>query len=481
MHVVVYGLWHLGCVTAACLARAGHRVSGFDPDARVLDDLRRGQPPLHEPGLPELLASGLDSEHLSFPTDPTAALVDADILWVTFDTPVNEQDEADVDFVRARLEEIRTLLNPGTLVLLSSQVPVGFTRALGRDWSERGLHFAYSPENLRLGKAIEVFCNPERVILGIEDDWDRPRLTELFAPFCSRLEWMSLESAEMTKHALNAFLATSVTFINELARLCEEVGADAKEVERGLKSERRIGPRAYLSPGSAFAGGTLARDLRFLVRRGRDMRVETPLMQGVLASNDVHKNWLRERVAHLLAGVEKPVVAVLGLTYKPGTSTLRRSAAIELCRCLHEQGVRVRGHDPAVGSLPPELGETLELTAAPLEALDGAHVAVLATEWPSFRSLRPDDFSARMRQACVLDPNHFLADVLDGDSRIRYFATGKCADSSSRRCHGSSRPFGHHHGSEPGAGAGHRRPIRRVRGTCAAGGSRRGSTATGRG
>jgi UDPglucose 6-dehydrogenase len=427
MRVVVYGLWHLGCVTAACLARAGHGVAGLDPDTRTIDDLRRGRPPLHEPGLAELIAAGLDNNHLSFHTDPAAALAEANVLWITFDTPVNERDEADVDFVRARLEEVRPALKAGTLVLISSQVPAGFTRSLQRDWSSGGLRFAYSPENLRLGKAIEVFCNPERVVLGVEDETDRPRLTELFAPFCSRLEWMSLESAEMTKHALNAFLATSVTFINELARLCEEVGADAKEVERGLKSEGRIGSRAYLSPGAAFAGGTLARDLRFLVRRGRDVHVETPLLQGVLASNDVHKNWVRERVAHLLAGVAKPVVAVLGLTYKPGTSTLRRSSAVELCRWLREQGVCVRGHDPAVDSLPPELREVLELTPSPLAALDGAHVAVIATEWPSFRGLQAEDFNARMGRACVIDPNHFLADVLGDDARIHYFATGKRA------------------------------------------------------
>jgi UDPglucose 6-dehydrogenase len=427
MRVVVYGLWHLGCVTAACLARAGHRVVGLDPDTRTIDDLRRGRPPLHEPGLAELIAAGLDNKHLSFHIDPAAALAEADVLWVTFDTPVNERDEADVDFVRARLEEVRPALKPGTLVLISSQVPVGFTRSLRRDWSGEGLRFACSPENLRLGKAIEVFCNPERVVLGVEDETDQPRLTELFAPFCSHIEWMSLESAEMTKHALNAFLATSVTFINELARLCEEVGANAKEVERGLKSEGRIGPRAYLSPGAAFAGGTLARDLRFLVQRGRDVRVETPLLQGVLASNDVHKNWVREHVAHLLNGVEKPVAAMLGLTYKPGTSTLRRSSAVELCRWLRERGVSVRGHDPAVGSLPPELRGILELLPSPLAALDGAHVAVIATEWPSFRGLQVDDFHVRMGQACVLDPNHFLADVLSGDARIQYFATGKRA------------------------------------------------------
>ena len=427
MRVVVYGLWHLGSVTAACLARAGHQVAGLDPDPQVIADLRRGQPPLHEPGLPELLAAGLADKHLSFSCDPSQALAHADVLWVTFDTPVNEQDEADVAFVRARLEEVRDALKPGTLVLISSQVPVGFTRALQRDWSEKRLRFAYSPENLRLGKAIDVFCHPERVILGIEGEGDRERLTELFAPFCSRLEWMSLESAEMTKHALNAFLATSVTFINELSRLCEEVGADAKEVERGLKSEGRIGPRAYLSPGAAFAGGTLARDLRFLVRRALDRDVKTPLLQGVLTSNEVHKNWVRERVDHLLRGIAQPVVAVLGLTYKPGTSTLRRSSAVELCRWLHDRGVQVRGHDPAVYALPPELNRVMELTPGPLDALNGAHLAVIATEWPSFRGLRAMDVNARMRLARVIDPNHFLADVLGDDPRIHYFATGKRA------------------------------------------------------
>ncbi len=427
MRVVVYGLWHLGCVTAACLARAGHEVAGLDPDGEVVEDLRRGTPPLFEPGLPELIGEGLDSGRLSFTTDAQMALDGARVLWVTFDTPVNERDEADVALVRARLDAVGGAVRPGTTVLVSSQVPVGFTRALAREWAGKRLAFACSPENLRLGKAIDAFCHPERVILGVDGACDREPLLELFAPLGVRLEWMGLESAEMTKHAVNAFLATSVRFINELARLCEAVGADAKEVERGLRTEGRIGPRAYLSPGAAFAGGTLARDLRFLAERGRALKVATPFFQGVLAGNEAHAGWVRERVAQLLAGVDQPVVAVLGLTYKPGTSTLRRSAAVELCRWLHEQGAQVRAHDPAVVNLPPELAPLVELAGGPLEAVDGAHLAVVATEWPSFRGLRAGDLEARMRQAQVIDPNHFLADVLGGDPRIRYVATGKQA------------------------------------------------------
>jgi UDPglucose 6-dehydrogenase len=157
------------------------------------------------------------------------------------------------------------------------------------------------------------------------------------------------------------------------------------------------------------------------------MGIEMPLFEGVLASNELHKGWVRERVAHLLEGVEGPVVAVLGLTYKPGTSTLRRSSSVELCRWLHEQGVRVRGHDPAVHELPEELGGVLELAAGPLEALDGADLAVVATEWPAFRSLGAAEVSARMHRPLVIDPNHFLAGTLGSDPRIRYVATGRVA------------------------------------------------------
>ncbi|HJT79431.1 MAG TPA: nucleotide sugar dehydrogenase [Gemmataceae bacterium] len=425
MRITVYGLWHLGCVTAACLAEAGFHVTGLDPEEPVVADLRQGRPPLHEPGLAELTAAGLAARSLTFTTSPDEALRDADVLWVTFDTPVNEQDEADLPFVRERLEAVAPHLRPGTVVLISSQVPVGFTRALQEAWHGKGLHFAYSPENLRLGKALDVFRKPERVIVGAGDAEARARLGALFAPFCDRVEWMAVESAEMTKHALNAFLATSVTFINELARLCEAVGADAKEVERGLKSEARIGPRAYLSPGAAFAGGTLARDVRFLVDFGRRCRISTPLFQGVLASNQQHKSWTLGKVCGLLAGCTEPVVAVLGLTYKPGTSTLRRSASVELCCQLRHQGVQVRAHDPAVTALPGELAGVLTLCPTAEEALRGADVAVVATEWPAYRALAADQVARLMRRPCVIDPTHFLAAALAADPRLTYVATGR--------------------------------------------------------
>jgi UDPglucose 6-dehydrogenase len=425
MQVVVFGLWHLGCVTAACLARAGHQVVGLDRDGKLVQELRQGRPPLHEPGLPDLLAACLAAGRLTFTSDAAEALRGADVLWVTFDTPVNDRDEADVGFVRAELEAVRDAIPPGTLVLLSSQMPAGFTRALETDWQGRGLRFAYSPENLRLGKAIEVFENPERVVVGLRHGDDRPRLAALFPASCPRLEWMSVESAEMTKHALNAFLATSVTFINELARLCEVVGADAREVERGLKSEARIGPRAYLSPGAAFAGGTLARDVCFLIDCGRRHQLATPLLSGVLAGNERHKGWVHDQIRRYLGAAPGAVVAVLGLTYKPGTSTLRRSSAVELCQQLHAHGARVRFHDPMVPGVPEELAGVGTSCGSVEEVLDGADAVVLATPWPQYRELRGDQFAGRMRRPLVIDQAHFLADVLASDPRITYVATGR--------------------------------------------------------
>jgi UDPglucose 6-dehydrogenase len=425
MKIAVFGLWHLGSVTAACLASAGHEVVGLDRDARVVHALGRSEPPVHEPGLTDRIRGGLASRRLRFTTDPDEALVGAELVWVTFDTPVNEQDEGDVDWVRGEIEAIGSALRPGTLVLISAQVPVGFTGGLEKDWIGRGIRLAYSPENLRLGGSLESFERAERVVVGVRSEEDRALLAGLLQPFAAHIEWMTVESAEMTKHTLNGFLATSVAFINEIARLCEAVGADAKEVERGLKSDGRIGPRAYLGPGAAFAGGTLARDVRFLSALGHRSALATPLVDGVLASNERHTRWMRDKVRDLLLDVSEPVVTVLGLTYKPGTSTLRRSAAIDLCAWLQRQGVQVRAHDPMVTTLPADLRMPVHLCRTPREALAGADVAIVATAWPQYRDLAPEEFLHSMRRPRVVDETWFVADRLAADRRLTYVAPGR--------------------------------------------------------
>jgi UDPglucose 6-dehydrogenase len=413
MNVAVYGLWHLGCVTAACLASGGgHRVTGLDDD---VTQLREGRAPLFEPGLDDLIRAGLDSGHLSFETNPDTALKDAEVLWITFDTPVDEDDRADVDYVLARVQNVLPLLREGALVILSSQLPVGSARKLEAN-APKNITFACLPENLRLGKAIEVFTKPDRVVAGVRNDRDRERVAQLLAPFTDRIEWMSVESAEMTKHALNAFLATSVAFINEIATICEAVGADAKEVERALKSESRIGPRAYLSPGGAFAGGTLARDIGFLSALGDN----PPLISSVKTSNDVHRGWMRRKLQQLLGDLRGKTIAVWGLTYKAGTDTLRRSSSVELCRWLLENGAHVKAHDPAVKSLPDDL--PIELCATPSEAAHNADAIVVATEWPDYRALTPTDLGDH---ATIVDANRFVRQNFEGAEGIRYATVGK--------------------------------------------------------
>jgi UDPglucose 6-dehydrogenase len=236
---------------------------------------------------------------------------------------------------------------------------------------------------------------------------------------------MSVESAEMTKHALNAFLATSVAFINEIGTICEHVGADAKEVERGLKTEKRIGPGAYLGPGGAFAGGTLARDVVFLSDAGRKAGVPTNLISGVKSSNDAHRGWARRRLREILGDLRGQRIAVWGLTYKAGTDTLRRSSSIELCRSLVEEGAEVSAHDPAVKSLPAELAGSIRLSGNPIDAIKGAAALVIMTEWPEYRQIGSAAIAEALSGRLVLDANRFLESQLAETSRIVYATVGK--------------------------------------------------------
>ena len=428
MKVCVLGLWHLGTVTAACLASGGHQVCGLDFDETLIANLKNGQPPLFEPGLEDLLKQGLESGKLVFSNSPAHAVHQAQVIWVTYDTPVDDDDNADVKYVVERVSRLFPYLEPGQAVLVSSQLPVGTSRRMESLFSQARpgvqVSFSVSPENLRLGKAISVFSQPDRVVIGVRCEETRPIFAELLAPFTDHIEWMSVESAEMTKHALNAFLAISVTFINEIAAICEKVGADAKEVERGLKSESRIGPKAYLGPGGAFAGGTLARDIAFLTQLGLQNDLALHLVPAVRTSNDAHKNWPRRRLTQLLGDLQGKTIAVWGLTYKPGTDTLRRSSSVELCQWLLAQGAVVQAHDPALSSLPDALA-AIHLCASPLQAAQGAQALVIATEWPDYRKIAMPDVLNVMGSTIVLDANRFLAEAMEALPNITYLAVGK--------------------------------------------------------
>jgi UDPglucose 6-dehydrogenase len=445
MKIVVQGLWHLGSVTAACCAKH-FDVVGLDFDAASIAKLSSGHAPLFEPSLDDLISSGIAAKKLSFTTDAKTACACAEILWLCYDTPVNENDESDVDSVLQNLRRALEFLPDGALILISAQLPVGTCAKLEKEFPQ--FHFACSPENLRLGKAIDSFEKAERVIVGIRDETKKPLLEKLFAPFTPQIIFMRTESAEMVKHALNSFLALSITFINEIARLCERVGADAKEVSLGLKSEPRIGMKAYLGPGGPFAGGTLARDVVTLTKLAEANGEKISVIPAIKQSNDGHRGWAFGKLQARLGDLRGKKIAVLGLTYTTNTDTLRRSVAVELCQKLLAADAKVSAFDPAVKNLPPELftgsagipaGENpiespqsagwkpaLPVIATDMaDALAGTDAAVVCTEWPQFRQADWPKMVSLMRGKIFVDVNRFLEKELKTIGGVEHLSVGR--------------------------------------------------------
>jgi UDPglucose 6-dehydrogenase len=420
--IAVVGMWHLGPVTAACLASAGHTVVGIDEDPEIVKALAQAKPPVAEPELAEMIERECEGGRLRFSVrfEDVAA---CSVVWIAYDTPVDENDVADVEFVYRQSLRVLDHVGDGTVFVVSSQMPVGSIARLEREFAthagSRCVWFASAPENLRLGKALEVFLRPDRVVLGVRDQSARSTLESVYAPFTDRVEWMSIESAEMTKHAINAFLATSVCFINELATLCEATGADALEVERGLKTDQRIGQKAYLHAGGAIGGGTLARDISFLRALGQRAVTPVPLINGVHASNENHKTWLRRKISGVLGGVRGRNIAILGLAYKPGTNTLRRSSGVETAVWLNREGAKVRAFDPQVAHLPEELQSVMSLGSDMAATLRGAEALVVMTPWPEFQALDP-----ALAPAVVFDAGRFLERILKPQPGIRYYSLG---------------------------------------------------------
>jgi len=421
MKICVLGLWHLGCVTAACCARH-FSVVGLDFDVANITMLNKGEAPLHEPGLNQLIAEGLDSQKLLFTIDPKTACAKADVLWLTYDTPVNDNDDSDVEYVLRNLRLAAHQLPKGALILISSQLPVGTCKKLEKEFPY--FHFAYSPENLRLGRAIDAFENADRAIVGIRDDVKKTQLENLFKPFSAQRIFMRTESAEMVKHALNAFLGLSIAFINEIALLCEHSGADAKEVSMGLKSEARIGQRAYLGAGGPFAGGTLARDVVTLSKFADEVGETISVIPSIKVSNDLHRDWSYRRLRSRLGDLSGKKIAILGLTYTTNTDTLRRSASVELCQKLVADRAIVIAFDPVVKCLPVDL-VSVSLAKDITEAMMGAEAVVVCTECPQFREADWTQISPMMRQSVFVDANRFLEDELRTIPGVEHLSVGR--------------------------------------------------------
>jgi UDPglucose 6-dehydrogenase len=436
MKIAVVGLWHQGAVGAACCAAMGHSVIGADLDEVRIAKLKQGKAPLFEPGLDELLGQQIGAGRLTFTTDLAEAVRDTPYVFVMFDTPVNDQDESDLTGVFEAFEIIAPALAEDAVVLVTAQIPVGTCDELLGVIRNKApgcsATIAYMPENLRLGQAIERFNAPPLPVIGCEDKQTFERLLAVLGPLAREWQQVSLRTGEMIKHALNSFLAVSICFANEVGNICDAIGADGKRVGEVLRLEPRVGSRAMLLPGLGFAGGTLARDVQTLRLVGRRFELDTPLLDGALKANKEQNRLVIRKLTRRLGNLRGARVAVLGLTYKPDTSTLRRSSAMEIIADLNKAGAIVSAHDPKADRTELQDYSGFAFFEEPAAAVAQAEALVLMTPWKDYRDLDFDVVKRRMAEPYVID----TAGLWDAD---RLMALGFFYDDIGRGRHPSHR------------------------------------------
>lgn len=407
MKIAVVGLWHQGVVGAACLVEMGHDVVGADANLDVVAQLNAGRAPLFEPGLDELLRKSIGSGRLAFINDVAEAVRGASHVFVMFDIPVDENDESDLTEIFRTFEAMAPNLEQAAVILVTAQVPVGtcdrLADILQAALPKRAPPIAYMPENLRLGQAIERFVAPVLPVVGCDDPATFQALMEVMQPLAREWHHVSLRTGEMMKHALNGFLALSVCFANELGNICDAVGADGKRMGELLRLEPRVGTKAMLLPGLGFAGGTLARDMQTLRHLGDRFDLDTPLLDGAWRSNAEQNRLVLRKLSGAFGILRGVRVTVLGLTYKADTSTLRRSAAMEVISDLAKAGAIVTAHDPKADRGELERTSGFTFCSDPLAATDNADALVLMTPWSEYRELDFDAVKTRMNRCYVLD------------------------------------------------------------------------------
>jgi UDPglucose 6-dehydrogenase len=411
--ICVVGLWHLGTVTSACFADLGYQVVGVDENSGRVKSLNDGSPPLFEPGLAELVSKHLLSGRLRFTSHLHEGVQGASYVVIAQDTPVNENDELDLVPVTATIDALAACIEDRATIIISSQLPIGTCQVLIRrlQLMNPNLHFSMAcvPENLRLGQAIDRFLKPDFLVLGANSKATMDRVEALYSPLPGARVRMDLRTAEMTKHAINAYLATCISFGNELANLCDEVGADAFQIIQTLKLDSRVSANAPLLPGLGFAGGTLARDLTVLKSLSAQHGYSAPLLNGVSAVNEHQNTMVISHLERLIGTLRDRTIGVLGLTYKPGTSTLRRSAAIEIIRNLLSRGAAVKAFDPKAD--PSELEgyrQEFSLCTDAYAVAKDADALVLITPWPEFKELDLARIRGLMHNPVMFDAPNML-------------------------------------------------------------------------
>ena len=407
-NVLVVGLWHQGIVAAACLADWGYNVIAIDPDSNKISELNQGKAPIFEPGLNELLNQGLVAKRLMFSRGEPLQIKGAEVVLIAHDTPVDANDISDLSGVFEAVEFILPHLSDGVVIHITAQVPVGTCDQISVliKIKRPSLKFslAYSPENLRLGQAINLYRTPMLPVIGSDSQQALEVLENFYSHANVKWQFCSLRTAEMLKHTLNAFLALSITFANELGNLCDKIGVDGHRLGQLLRLEPRIGAKAMLMPGLGFSGGTLARDVQTLRGIGKIANLDMLLLDALWNVNQHQNKLVLRRLNEYFKGfLVNKKICVLGLTYKPDTSTLRRSAAIEIIDDLLAAGAEVTASDPLADRQELRSYKQFQFYESASEALVGADVLLLVTPWSNYKNLDFIDARNKMAGKLVFD------------------------------------------------------------------------------
>jgi len=433
MRVAMIGTGYVGLVSGACFSEFGHDVTCVDMDAGKIERLNKGEIPIYEPGLDKLVESNAAAGRLHFTTDLGAAVKGAEVVFIAVGTPSRRGDgHADLSYVFSAAESIAAAVDGPTVVVTKSTVPVGTGRKvediIRKARPQGDVDVASNPEFLREGAAIGDFMRPDRVIIGAETDRARDVMRRLYRPL-SLIEvpilFTSRETAEIIKYATNSFLATKITFINEIADLCEKVGADVHDVARGIGFDGRIG-RKFLHPGPGYGGSCFPKDTLALVRTAESVGAPIRIVETVVAVNDERKKAMATRIAQALGGAAKgKTVALLGLAFKPNTDDMRESPALDIVPALIAMGATVRAFDPAaMGEAKKQLPDIVYCKDA-YDAMSGADALAIVTEWNEFRSLDLAEVRKRLKKPVIVDLRNIYSPADMAAAGFEYSCIGR--------------------------------------------------------
>jgi UDPglucose 6-dehydrogenase len=391
VNITVIGTGYVGLVLGACLAETGNPVVCADLDQAKIDGLKQNVLPIYEPGLDDFVERNQSQGRLRFTTDVPAAISTAEVVFIAVGTPPDEDGSADLRHVLAVAEQIGRHMKRELVIVTKSTVPVGTAAKVAAAVSKHAkfpFHMCSNPEFLKEGAAIDDFMKPDRVVIGVDTDHARSAMAELYAPFVRTgkpIIFMDIPSAEMTKYAANAMLATRISFMNEIANLCERVGADVDNVRKGIGSDARIGP-AFLFPGPGYGGSCFPKDVKALVRTAKECDVPLRVLASVEEANDVQKHRLFDKLKTALGDLRGRRVALWGLAFKPNTDDMREAPALVLIDALLDAGAEVVAHDPvAMHEAQRRIGDRIAYAETSYGALAGADALVIVTDWNEYR------------------------------------------------------------------------------------------------